>query len=187
MVNRINLIVLIFTMVFSFFCLPESGAGNASWMLVDISYPCDDNQDDCDTGEAISREVNGDKVNVYITLLDDSGGPATTGPFDESLETLTASCLSNLGSINANSFASDAGFISFNGDASARANVDYTGSTPGVDQIICVVSATPEPLVGWTYGNVVTSSSLAFDGPHEEEATGLYIQQEGPQNIYCGC
>ena len=152
-------------------------AQNATNVLVEVSYPCDDAQDECDTGEAVSREVGGDVVNVYVTLIDAAGNPATAGPIGESLNTLTATVSSTLGNIQPNGFAADAQTVSFSGDATARANIDYTGATPGIDQVIVSVSSDPDPLVGNAEVNVVAP-------PAARLVARTLRSSAPPQNIY---
>ncbi len=71
------------------------------------------------------------------------------------MSAVAANVSTNLGltsSITANQFVSDAVQVNFNSptgvEAAARANVGYTGSSPGVDIITVVVPASPDPIVG---------------------------------------
>ena len=129
-------------------------ADNASQVVVAISYPCAQGQDPCDTDEAVSRAAAGDVVNIYVTLLDANGDPATTGPAGEALSAVTATVSSNLGNpttggLDPDQFVADAATVSFDAPSgngpSASANIDYTGANPGTDLITAVVAASPDP------------------------------------------
>lgn len=143
-------------------------ADNAAQVDVKISYPCAQGQDPCDTEEAVSRAGSGgDVVNVYITLLDANGDPATHGPGGEDLKDVTATILSNLGttgSITPNEFLVDSDLVTFDSPEgpAARLNVDYTDATPGEDTITVTVPATPDPITGTAKITVVAppASSL---------------------------
>jgi hypothetical protein len=115
-----------------------ASADNAASINIAISYPCTSAQNPCDTGAAVSRSIEGDVVNVYITLIDAAGNPATAGPNGEPLTTLTGRLTSQLAvidSITANRFLLDDANVNFAGKASARAYIDYTGAMAGVDPL----------------------------------------------------
>jgi hypothetical protein len=169
--------VLSFMSVFLLLFAGVALAQNADSVYVEISYPCPAGQDECDTGEAVSRCEDGDVVNVYVTLLDAAGNPATAGPNGELLTGLTATVSSTLGNITPNGFAADAETIAFAGDATARANIDYTGATPGVDQVIATVSSKPDALVGQASVNVVAP-------PAGQLVVRTLRSSLPPQNIY---
>lgn len=137
-------------------------ADNATDIDVEISYPY--GQD-----EAVSDAAAGDSVNIYITLQDASGNPATAGPSGQALSAVTATISSNLGltsSLTANAFVSDAVQVNFDTPsgvgAAARANVNYTGSNPGTDIITVVVPASPDPIIGIAEVNVVAANAAAL-------------------------
>ena len=112
-------------------------AQNAVSVYVEVGYPCHDGQEECNTGEAVSRDIGGDDVNILITLLDATGNPATAGPNGELLTTLTATVSTTLGdTIPGGEFAADAEGVAFGADATARAIVDYTDAVPGIDQVV---------------------------------------------------
>jgi hypothetical protein len=95
-----------------------ASADNAASINVAISYPCASDQSPCDTGVAVSDWVDGDFVNVYITLLDAAGNPATAGPNGEALSALTARLTTQLGvagSVEPNTFMVDDANVSFAG------------------------------------------------------------------------
>jgi len=132
--------------VFLFFGIPCLAlAGNATQVDVKISYPYGQTN-------AIARATGGDVVNIYITLLDEEGNPATAGPGGEDLDGLTASISSNLGQTGAidedEEFLVDVGTVEFDvpdgvGPVS-RAYVDYTGATPGIDTVTVSFPTYPE-------------------------------------------
>ena len=169
--------VLSFMSVFLLLFAGVALAQNADSIFVEVSYPCPAGQDECNTGEAVSRCEAGDVVNIYVTLLDAAGNPATAGPNGELLNTLTATVSSTLGNIQPNGFAADAETVAFSGDAAARANIDYTEAIPGVDQVIVTVSSEPEALVGQAAVNVVAP-------PAGSLAVRTLRSSLPPQNIY---
>ena len=124
-----------------------ASADNAASINVAISYPCADADNPCDTGVAVSDCNDGDFVNVYITLLDAAGNPATAGPNGEALTALTARLTTQLGvagSVEPNVFLVDDANVSFAGKASARAHIDYTEAMTGVDPInVDITGANP--------------------------------------------
>jgi hypothetical protein len=147
-------------------------------VFVEVGYPCPDGQDECDTGQAVSREDGGDIVNILITLLDADGNPATAGPNGELLSGLTCTVSTTLGdTIEANQFAADAAGVAFGQDATARANIDYTGAIPGTDQVVVTVSSEPDALVGQAAVNVVAPPATSLVVRTLRTATP-------PQNLY---
>ena len=168
MKSRFKVLSLMTAVLLVFGVVGFASADNTTQVVVEISYPCGDygpaNQE-CDTGVAFSRDVGGDVVNIYITLLDANSNPATAGPAGELLATLPIQILTSLGtalppSLTPNTFVSDSttGLPTAN---AARANVDYTGATPGTDIITVVVAADPDPIVATASVNV---SAPAADG-----------------------
>ncbi len=134
-----------------------ASADNAASINIAVSYPCLEEQNPCDTEAAVSRYSRGDVVNVYITLLDAAGNPATAGPNGEALATLRGSLTSQLArgeSIEANRFLLDDANVSFAGKASARANIDYTRAMAGVDPLNVYISGA-KPLTATANVNVV--------------------------------
>jgi len=144
-------------------------ADNAAQVSVEVSYPCAQGDDPCDTDEAVTRSTGGDVVNIYVTLLDASGDPATAGPLGGALSGVTATLSTGLGialSLTPGQFATDAVGLTFDTPSgsgpAARAQVIYTGATPGVDQIIVTVPDDPDPIVGNAEVNVVAPPAVSL-------------------------
>lgn len=138
MKSRFKVLGLMSAVLLIFAMGSVASADNAASINIAVSYPCESAQNPCDTGAAVTRFIGGDVVNVYITLLDAAGNPATAGPNGEPLAGLTARLTSQLaetGAIEANRFLVDDDNVSFAGKASARANIDYTGAMAGVDPL----------------------------------------------------
>lgn len=144
-----------------------ASADNAASINIAVSYPCEADQNPCDTGVAVSRPgepdflddgFGGDVVNVYITLLDAAGNPATAGPNGESLASLTGRLTTQLGAedyaVEPNRFLKDDANVSFAGKASARANIDYTGAMAGVDPLNVDITGA-KPLTATANVNVI--------------------------------
>ena len=140
-----------------------ASADPAADVDVKISYPCINGV--CDTGVAQSSfddegcEGVGDTVNVYVTLLDAAGNPATEGPNGEDLATLQASLTSGIADVTSNTFLQETVPISFSGDAASRAYLDYTNAdtgtlATGVQDAVNVILTGANPLGGTALVNV---------------------------------
>ena len=149
-----------------------ASADNAASISVAISYPCEQGEACDETGVAVSRSFGpsadggpGDDVNIYITLLDASGNPADAGPNGEDFADLTATVKSQLGDVivpNAFMQAIAQTTVRFDGDAAARAHVDYTDAVPGVDIINVDIVGGAIPLFGQAQVRVVAPDANAL-------------------------
>ena len=164
MKSRFKVVGLMSAVLLIFAMGSVASADNAASIGVAISYPCSGDQNPCDTGVAVSDWVDGDFVNVYITLLDAAGNPATAGPNGEALTSLTARLTSQLGvagSVEPNIFLVDDANVSFAGKASARANIDYTQAMAGVDPINADITGAT-PLTAQANVNVAAPDAESF-------------------------
>jgi len=139
-----------------------ASADNAAEVVLEVSYPF---------GQDFVRSdaVAGQAVNVYATLKDANGAPATAGPEGEALSSVTATLSTTLGrpaSIDRNNFVSDAGQLLFNFPAgngpSASANVVYTLAVPGMDSLIISVATSGDPLIATAEARVVASAGVGL-------------------------
>jgi hypothetical protein len=170
-----------------------ASADNAASISVAISYPCDQGEVCDDTGVAVSRSGgeftedggSGDDVNIYITLLDANGNPATAGPNGENLDTLVAEVNTKLGTvIEPDTFlqVSADENVAFDGDSAARCYIDYTDAQVGTDNVDVIISG-DITLVGKAQVNVVAPPAVELivrtcaDAPDT-----LYDEIEDPCN-----
>ncbi len=164
MKSRFKVIGLMSAVLLIFAMGSVASADNAASINIAVSYPCESAQNPCDTGVAVSRSEGGDVVNVYITLVDAAGNPATAGPNAEPLAGLTARLTSQLAvtdSIVANRFLLDNANVDFAGKASARANIDYTGAMAGVDPLNADITGAI-PLTATANVNVVAPPAVSL-------------------------
>ncbi len=156
MKSRFNVVSLLSVFLLLFAIGGVASADNAASISVAISYPCDQGEVCDDTGVAVSRSGGeftadggpGDDVNVYITLLDANGNPATAGPNGENLDTLVAEVNTQLGTmIEPDTFlqVSADENVAFDGDSAARCYIDYTDAQVGTDNIDVIISGDHNP------------------------------------------
>jgi len=141
-------------------------AKNATDVDVKISYPYGKT-------EAVARATPdvGDVVNIYITLLDEDGNPATAGPGGEAFADLEASITSNLGAdvgkITTDEFLIASGMVAFDSPEgpAARAYADYTDALltgPSAEDIITVTFLANPGVSGTAGVNVVAAPGAAL-------------------------
>jgi hypothetical protein len=170
-----------------------ASADNAASISVAISYPCEQGEVCDETGVAVSRSFGftetgpGDDVNIYITLLDANGNPATAGANGEDLADLTATVTSQLGDVVVpNTFlqGGDEATVSFNGDAAARAYVNYTDAEPGIDIINVDIIGGIVPLLGQAQVRVVApdATALAVRTLDGDPAPSVIFESVSPPN-----
>ena len=162
MKNRFKVVSLLAVVLLLFGVTTIASAENAATLDVKISYLYGETN-------AVAL-VSGDEdpnnpievVNIYITLLDANGAPATAGPKGQPLRDVTATITSTLGDavngdIDGGQFLATADTVTFDTPAGtgavARANVIYIDAdltrAKDVDQII--VSVVVNYSMGITY------------------------------------
>ena len=99
MKSRLNVVSLLSVFLLLFAIGGVASADNAASISVAISYPCEQGEACDETGVAVSRSLGltadggpGDDVNIYITLLDANGNPATAGANGEDLDGSDCPC-----------------------------------------------------------------------------------------------
>jgi hypothetical protein len=144
MKSRFKVVSLLCVFLLLFALGGVASADVATDISVAISYPCEQGEVCDETGVAVSRSGGdfvgpgpGDVVNVYITLQDANGNPATAGPNNESLDVLEAIVTTSLGTViipdtfQQQISAQQTVSFSEKGGPNARCYVSYTDAQVG--------------------------------------------------------